>query len=187
MTTWPCARVISQTSCHSPAGPEYQAHGYSSWLFLFCKTSKQGKGHIYCTKSNLLHQTLNITFIWCLFQCWQLISLFCELETSLLLKTLSKKKQSYGPHLIPSQKTFMCSSLPFFSLAFSLSPSPPFALLFFVSELKSDQNTDVMDLCSAFGHAEWLSGLFFSHRTASSYCARRPLRESRPNYQSRGA
>ncbi len=98
---------------------------------------------------------------------------------------VKKKQKTYGPHLIP--KTFMCSSLPFFSLAFSLSPSPPFALLFFVSELKSDQNTDVMDLCSAFGHAEWLSGLFFSHRTASSYCARRPLRESRPNYQSRGA
>ncbi len=102
-------------------------------------------------------------------------------------KDIVKKKQSYGPHLIPSQKTFMCSSLPFFSLAFSLLPSTPFALLFFVSELKSDQNTDVMDLCSAFGHAEWLSALFFSHRTASSYCARRPLRESRPNYQSRGA
>lgn len=70
-----------------------------------------------------------------------------------------KQPASYRPHLIPSQKTFVRAS--FFGLVFSLMPSPPFPLLFFVSELKSDQNTDVMDLCSAFGHAEWLSALFF--------------------------
>ncbi len=50
MITWPCARVISLTSCHSPAGPEHQAHGSSTWLFVL-QNKQTGK------KSHLLHET----------------------------------------------------------------------------------------------------------------------------------
>lgn len=74
----------------------------------------------------------------------QLISLF-RAQNSFVPKDMLTKT-SYRPHFIPSQKTFV-----HISLAFSVSCHP---LLFSVSERRSDRNTDVMDLCSAFGHAE---------------------------------
>lgn len=115
----------------------------------------------------------------------QLISLFCELETYLLQKTCYEKRASYRPHLIPSQKTFVCAS--FFSLVFSLLPSP----LFFTSFLCVWTEVWPEYWCHGFVQCIWtrrmtFCPLFFSHRTASSYCAWRPLRESRSNYQSRG-
>lgn len=51
--TWLCACVICPSSCHSPAGPEYQAHGCSScvWFHLVLKNKEEKSQNPFKTKA----------------------------------------------------------------------------------------------------------------------------------------
>lgn len=69
--TWLCAHVICPTSCHSPGGPEYQAHGCSSrvWSHLVLKNKEEKSQNPFKTKAFIsscffflcVCQTLNIS------------------------------------------------------------------------------------------------------------------------------
>lgn len=193
---WLCFHVICPTSCHSPASPEYQAHSCSScvWFHLVLKKTREKSHKTHLKLKHLFHHFFvsNSQYLSeCLFSAacskWQqLISLFCELETYLLQKTWYEKRASYRPHLIPSER-LLC--VPLFSLLYSLSCFPLFFHFFSLCLNWSLTRILMSWICEVHLDVQndFLPSFFFSHRTASSYCAWRPLRESRSNYQSRGA